>query len=139
MERRRRGAPFSFLLPVNPRVRENACTPPSVMRMVCNPGTEACPRSFMICNFRTTEFRSATCESQKRPSATVNSGIVADLFHDILADQKRRGLPTGQKLGEPLDERLHLHFARAAKRFAHDGAKGIHDHDLGFGRRRLAG
>src|SRR6266481_6563154 len=42
---------------------------------VCSPGTEACPRSFMICSFRTTEFRSAACLSQKRPSATVKIGL----------------------------------------------------------------
>src|SRR5674476_909537 len=63
------------LFPTNPSVREKACNPPSLMRMVCNPGTEFCPRCFMICNFRTTEFLSANCESQMRPSAIVNSGL----------------------------------------------------------------
>ena len=75
MESRRRRATGSIFLPSNPSVREKACNPSSLMRKVCNPGTEACPRSLMICNFRTTEFRSVTCESQKRPSATVNTGL----------------------------------------------------------------
>ena len=42
------------------KLREKACNPASLMRSVCNPGTDACPRSFMICNFRTTEFLSGT-------------------------------------------------------------------------------
>ena len=73
-ERRRRTAGF-ILLPTNPSVREKACSPSLLMRMVCNPGTEACPRSFMICSFRTMEFRSDTCESQKMPSTMVKSGL----------------------------------------------------------------
>ena len=59
MESRSR-APGLDLLPTNPNVRENACNPSVLMRMVCNPGTVSCPRNFMICNFRTTEFLSAT-------------------------------------------------------------------------------
>jgi hypothetical protein len=35
----------NFLL-VNPTVREKACVPSALMRMVCNPGTESCPRDF---------------------------------------------------------------------------------------------
>ena len=73
-ESRRRGAKFSFL-PVNPKVREKACSPSSLMRMVCRPGTEAWPRNFMICIFLTTEFRSVTCQSQRRPSAMVKRGL----------------------------------------------------------------
>ncbi len=131
MERRRWPGGSSLACPISPSVREKACSPASVMRKVCSPGTDACPRSFMICNFRTMEFRSATWQSQKRPSATVNSGIVAHLILGIFADQKSRGLPTGQKQGKPLNERLQLHFACAAERLPHHGAKGVHHHDAG--------
>ena len=47
-----------LLLPVRPKVRGKACSPSSVMRKVCRPGTDAWPRSFMICSFRTIELRS---------------------------------------------------------------------------------
>jgi hypothetical protein len=47
IERRRRRALW-ILAPLNPRVREKVCKPPSLMRAVCNPGTLACPRSLMI-------------------------------------------------------------------------------------------
>ena len=56
-------------------MRGKACTPSSVMRNVCRPGTDAWPRSFMTCSFRTIEFRSTCWYSQKRPSATVNTGL----------------------------------------------------------------
>jgi len=47
-----------------------------VIRKVRSPGTEACPRSFMICILRTTEFLSTCWKSQKRPSATVKTGLL---------------------------------------------------------------
>ena len=78
----------------------------------------------------------------RKPEETIGDGeqrIVANLFRDIFADQKRRGFPTGEKLGETLDERLHFNFARAAHHFAHHGAKGIHYHDARIGRRDLFG
>ena len=64
-------------------------------------------------------------------------GIVADLFFDIFADQERRGFPTGQELGEAVEERLHLHFAHIAARLAGQGAKRIQHHDAGVGGRDL--
>jgi hypothetical protein len=39
------------------------------------PGTEACPRDFLICSLRTMELRSTCCDSQKSPSATVKMGL----------------------------------------------------------------
>ncbi len=74
-KQRRRLLGGFLLRAVNPNVREKACTPASVMRKVCNPGTESCPRSFTICSFRTMEFRSAVWRSQNSPSATVNIGL----------------------------------------------------------------
>ncbi len=59
----------------SPSVREKACSPSPVMRTVCRPGTEAWPRSFMICSLRTTELRSVTCESHRMPSTMVKSGL----------------------------------------------------------------
>src|SRR6202041_579485 len=76
MPKERRRSQGGFLLrAVNPNVREKACTPASVMRNVCNPGTEAWPRSFMICSLRTIEFRSVVWRNQNSPSATVNIGL----------------------------------------------------------------
>ncbi len=50
MERRRVLGIF-LACPASPRVREKACSPAWVMRKVCSPGTDACPRSFTICSF----------------------------------------------------------------------------------------
>ena len=80
------------------------------MRKVCSPGTDAWPRSFMTCNFRTTEFRSVTCDSQNRPSATVNTGLSRISAVAVLADQEGRRLPAGQVQRQPLDEALHVHL-----------------------------
>ena len=62
-------------LPSRPNVRGNVWSPESLIRNVCRPGTEPCPRSFTTCNFRTIEFCSTCCESQKSPSATVKTGL----------------------------------------------------------------
>ena len=59
IDMRWQSAAFS-VRPVRPKVRGNACRPARVMRKVWSPGTEACPRNFMICILRTIEFRS-TC------------------------------------------------------------------------------
>src|SRR2546430_1085578 len=45
------------------------------LRVIKLPGTEFCPRNLMTRNFRTTEFLSAICESQKMPSSMVKSGL----------------------------------------------------------------
>ena len=74
VESRRSPCTFSGR-PVRPKVRGKACTPSSVMRNVCSPGTDAWPRSFMTCSFRTIEFRSTCWYSQKSPSATVKTGL----------------------------------------------------------------
>ena len=69
---RRRGtdrrADFSFMRgqPKSQARRRLALRHP-VMRNVCNPGTESWPRSFITCNFRTIEFRSAVWRSQYTP------------------------------------------------------------------------
>ena len=39
--------------------------------------------------------------------------VVSQLAFDVLADQERGGLPTGQVQRQPLDEALQLHFVRA--------------------------
>jgi hypothetical protein len=72
----------------------------------------------MICSFRTTEFRSVTL---RQPDDAIHHGeqrIIADFIFDVFADQERGGLPTRQKLGEAVQERLHLHFADIAGRLA---------------------
>lgn len=74
MESHRRRAECIFL-PTRPRGRENACNPAVLIRLVCSPGTEAWPRGFMVWSLRTPESCSATCKSQKSPSATVKSGL----------------------------------------------------------------
>ena len=77
----------------------------------------------------------------REPEETIGDSedrIVAYLRRVILADQKRRGFPTGEKLGETLDERLHLQFGRAVPLCAaHQGAKRIHHHEARMGRRDL--
>src|ERR1017187_9982796 len=78
----------------------------------------------------------------RKPEETIGDGeqrIVPDLRRVIFANQKRRGFPTSKKLGEALDERLQLYFARAARRCAHHGAKGIYHHDTRIDRRDLFG
>ena len=85
--------------PVSPRVREKACNPALVMRKVCSPGTDACPRSFTIWSFRTMEFRSERLVEPKEAIGDREHRVVADFTLDIFTDQKSRGLPTGQKQG----------------------------------------
>ena len=66
-----------------------------------------------------------------KPDEAIGDGehrVVSHLVRDVFADQKRRGLPTGEKLCKALDEYLHLLFARAGHRFAHHRAKRIHHH-----------
>jgi hypothetical protein len=56
-------------------MRGKTCSPSFVIRNVCSPGIDARPRIFSIWIFRTTELRSATCDSQNTPSATVKRGL----------------------------------------------------------------
>ena len=72
------------------------------------------------------------------PEQPVGDGedrVVAQLALDVLADQERGGLPTGQVQRQALDEALELHFARVGSmRLAHHGAEGVHHDDPGVGR-----
>jgi len=127
VESRRVRAGF-VLLPTNPSVRENACKPSPLMRMVCNPGTVHFPHNGI------------SLRHLPEPEKSVGDGeqrIVAHLGLDIFADEKRRRFPTGEKLREPLHERLHLQIFRAANRLTFHGAERIHHHDARTGRRDL--
>ncbi len=59
--------------------------------------------------------------------------IVAQFAFDVLADQERGGLPTGQVERQALDEALELHFARVVQRLAHHGAERVHHDDARLG------
>ena len=71
------------------------------------------------------------------PEQSVGHGedrVVAQLAFDVLADQERGGLPTGQVQRQALDEALKLHFARlGSTRLAHHGAERIHHDDARLG------
>ena len=83
----------------------------------------------MTCILRTTELRSDTLVEPEQPVGHGEDRVVAQLALDVLADQERGGLPTGQVQRQALDEALQLHFARVADRLAHHGAERVHHDD----------
>ena len=103
------------------------------MRKVCRPGTDSWPRSFMTCKLA---HDRVALDALVEPEQSVGHGedrVVAQLAFDVLADQERGRLPTGQVQRQALDEALELHFAGAALRLAHHGAERVHDDDARLG------